>query len=187
MAFLFTIISLILQLIQDFLLPETFTGRPTLLRILSKFSTGAESAIPSWYSSATLLVAALLLAVTALAVRTRKAPFSRHWAGLVAIFIVLSAEETVGFHELLNRVLTEIFQPQGLLYFPWVLPALALVVLFGLAYIPFLLALPARTGWLFVVAAAIYLGGALGIEVVSGLYMEVRTAARAAPVRARGR
>ncbi|HEX6144165.1 MAG TPA: hypothetical protein VFZ01_15720, partial [Geminicoccaceae bacterium] len=44
------------------------------------------------------------------------------------------------------------------------------VVIFGLIYLRFLLALPRRTQSLFLLAGALYLGGAIGIEMLAWHY-----------------
>ena len=43
----------------------------------------------------------------------------------------------------------------------------------GLAYLPFVWKLPARTKWLFILAGMIYLNGALGLEMVGGYLMKI--------------
>lgn len=45
---------------------------------------------------------------------------------------------------------------------------MALVLIFVLAYLRFLAALPARTRNLFLLAGAIYVAGALGVEMIGG-------------------
>src|SRR5690606_12332588 len=56
----------------------------------------------------------------------------------------------------------------GFFHFAWVIPGMALVALVGLAYLPFLLAQPGRTRLVFLVAGLLYVGGALGLELVGG-------------------
>jgi hypothetical protein len=46
------------------------------------------------------------------------------------------------------------------------------VLLVGLADLPFLAALPAPTRGLFIVAGAVYVGGAVGMELVEGYVVE---------------
>jgi predicted permease len=53
-----------------------------------------------------------------------------------------------------------------------VLPALLLLVLLFFMYLHFLLHLPMRSRVLFLLAGFIYFVGAVGVEVVSGLYAE---------------
>src|SRR5690606_31957719 len=62
------------------------------------------------------------------------------------------------------------FRPGGFLFFSWVVPASVLVLVIGLAYLRFWLALPPRSRSLFLLAACTYLGGALGLEMVEGAW-----------------
>ncbi|MEE8516008.1 MAG: hypothetical protein V3T02_05135, partial [Alphaproteobacteria bacterium] len=56
----------------------------------------------------------------------------------------------------------------GYLYFAWVIPAAIITGLFGLAYTSFLLHLESRFRRLFVASAVLYVGGAIGLELVGG-------------------
>lgn len=49
----------------------------------------------------------------------------------------------------------------------WAIPGVILVVLVGLAFVPFLLSLPRRIAVLFVLSGLLYLSGALGVELLS--------------------
>jgi hypothetical protein len=57
--------------------------------------------------------------------------------------------------------------PTGYLYFAWQIVAAPLVILFGVIYWRFLFHLPPRTRNLFVLAALLYVGGALIVEGIS--------------------
>lgn len=123
------------------------------------FRLSGESTIPTWYSSFLLLACGTALLIIA-RVRERRAD----WALLGAIFVYMSVDELVQIHELLNGTapLT------GAIYFGWVLPATAVVILLAVRFVPFLLALPARRRRQFFVAGAVYIGAALALEVPLG-------------------
>jgi len=61
----------------------------------------------------------------------------------------------------------------GIFYFAWVIPGIALVLVLGLFFLRFLLSLPATTRRRFLIAATLYLGGALGVELIGGQYAEL--------------
>jgi hypothetical protein len=63
--------------------------------------------------------------------------------------------------------------PLGILYFAWVIPGIAVVFVLTLSFLGFLLRLPAKTRFSFLVAATLFIGGALGIELVGGRYAEL--------------
>ncbi|MEG3932659.1 MULTISPECIES: hypothetical protein [unclassified Microcoleus] len=60
----------------------------------------------------------------------------------------------------------------GFFYFIWVIPGALFVVVTGLAYLKFLLHLPRKTRDCFLLAGSIYVGGALGMEMVTGYYAD---------------
>ena len=134
--------------------------------LVGLFSLSYEGNLPTWYSSALLLACAVTLAVIA-----QSAPrHARYWSLLSAVFGYLSIDEAVGLHEQLN----DLVHLGGPLYFGWIVPAGIAVLLLAAAYLRFLRALPAETRRRFVVAGALYVGGALLMEVPLGLWTEAR-------------
>ena len=127
-----------------------------------------EGNIPAWYSSAQLLFSSLLLAIIALGRKHQGGGYVVHWVLLSIIFAFLSLDETVQLHELSIRPIQDMFNATGFLYYGWIIPAGICVALLILGYLRFLAQLPARTRWLFLTAGAIFVGGAIGIEAVSG-------------------
>jgi hypothetical protein len=56
-------------------------------------------------------------------------------------------------------------------HFAWVLPMMVVVALLAIYFVPFLRRLPARTRNRLMVAATVYVGGAIGGELVEGWYV----------------
>lgn len=131
------------------------------------FGLSYEGNLPTWVSSLLLATSAALLAGIALGTRQeggRAAP----WWGLAAVFAYISLDELARLHEGANRF----FDQGGVLYFGWVIPAAFLLLLLGLLYLRFLLALPRPLLRRFVLAAAAYVGGALGVELLLGWWTD---------------
>lgn len=74
------------------------------------------------------------------------------------------------FHDRTTPHVREMFDLSGAFYYAWVVPAIICLAVFSLFYFRFLLALPRRTQRLFVLAAVIYVGGALGFEMIGADY-----------------
>ncbi len=127
--------------------------------LVAFFSLSYEANLPTWVASCLLYTCAFLLAVIALGPE-RSSRWVAHWWVLSAAFLYISLDETVMLHEHAS----EWFDFGGVLYFGWVLPAAGIVALFGVSYLGFLAALPRRFATLFVLSGAIYVGGALGVE-----------------------
>ncbi|CAN5130143.1 hypothetical protein BH10PSE9_BH10PSE9_10050 [soil metagenome] len=146
-------------------------GADTSLGNMRFLDLNDELTLPAWYSSALLLAAAFLLAVHAAAARNRGSP-SRSWWSLSAIFAYLSLDEASLIHERGMDLLPNTFT--GFFKLSWVIIAAPILVVVGLAYIPFLRRLPPRYAWRFILAGVVYVGGALGMEMVGGYLSSTR-------------
>ena len=138
--------------------------------IVQQIDLQGEDTLPAWYSSVLLLLAGLLLGLVGWVKATRRARFVWHWFILGFIFLLLSADETVQFHERAAWPAERIFKFTGAFLYGWVIPAILFVGVIGLSYLKFLLHLPRRTRWRFIVAGAVYVGAALGLEMVEGVW-----------------
>jgi hypothetical protein len=140
--------------------------------VVRLFSLNREANIPTWYSSSTLLVSSLLLAIITVAQKDISSPYSRHWGALALIFLYLSLDETAIIHEMTPKALQLILQTNGSLYYAYVIiPGALGVLILGLAYRGFLVHLPPKTRLLFTVAGIIYVGGALGLDALGAYYV----------------
>lgn len=129
----------------------------------------AESNIPTWYASLGLAASSILLATSAwIEGRSQRRGFLAHWLFLSVTFAMLSIDEFVGLHEMMGTVLHRHVHLTGFLRFVWVIPACLGLGLFGLGYIRFLAALPPRLRTQFVAAGAVYVIGAVGMEMIGG-------------------
>jgi hypothetical protein len=137
------------------------------LRIAELFSLGFEANVPTWYSTVLLFACASSLAHIAHEVG-RAGEDARAWRGLALAFAYLSLDEAIEIHEHLGGT----FDTGGVLYFDWVIPAAAFVAIFGAVYLRFLARLPAETRRGFVTAGAIYVSGALLMELPLGYWTE---------------
>jgi hypothetical protein len=137
------------------------------------FDLDREMTVPTWFSSVTLLLCAVLLILIGTVRRAQHAPYVRHWLALGGIFAFMSLDETAEIHESLSRPLRALLDTDGALYYAWVIPGTILVLVLGLAYQGFLRALPARSRALFIAAGALYVGGALGIEFVEASLRDI--------------
>ncbi|WP_375758794.1 hypothetical protein [Corallococcus exercitus] len=143
-------------------------GPRKLEPLVAFLSLSYEENLPTWYASALLLGCALVLALIGRAAGLSRDPGRRHWWALAIIFAYLSLDESVGLHEHLGGLLSL----GGVLFFTWVVPAAILVLLGGLAFLPFLARLPPRRRAQFILAGALYVGGALGMELPLGWWTE---------------
>ena len=126
---------------------------PWLLRQL--FDLDEENNLPTWYSGFLLLVASVFLWLCARSKRADGDPWFGQWYALATGFLLLSIDEVAGLHETINSIIE----------ISWAIPAGVLAVMIGLGFAPFLISLPRRTARLFLLSGAVYLTGAVGIEI----------------------
>lgn len=137
-----------------------------------QFNVDNEGNIPAWYSSSALLVASFLLALIGATKYKRRDAFAAHWLVLAGMFLYLSMDEASQLHEMSARLFDR-FHPSGLFFYPWVIVGALAVLMVGLAYLKFLLHLPPEIRRIVLVAGSIFVGGALGVEAISGRHHEL--------------
>jgi hypothetical protein len=123
-----------------------------------------------------LFCAALLLAVIAILKKKERDPERLKWTVLACGFLVMAFDEALSFHEKLAEPMRRLLGDDvtlGVFYYAWVLPGMALVLVLAFYFLRFLLRLPAPTRLHFLVAGALYIGGAIGIELLGGRYEEL--------------
>jgi hypothetical protein len=136
--------------------------------LVRELDFNAEGNLGAWFQSTLLLTCAALIAGVALdAWRTNRA-LGRRWAILGLLFALLAGDEVAGLHEQLSGILRRRFEPTGLLYHAWVVPGMALVLATGAFVVPLLRSMGTRLRRLALAAAVLYVGGALGLEMLGG-------------------
>ena len=138
------------------------------LELIEFFGLSYEENLPTWFVSILLAGCASVLSLIALGTRRAGGRFVGHWWGLAAAFAYISLDEVVQLHE----EMSDWFDCGGVLYFSWVIPAGIVVAVLGLVYLRFLGHLPAHFRNRFVLAGCLYVGGALGTELLLGYWTE---------------
>jgi hypothetical protein len=144
----------------------------TDLGLAQLFDVDSEASVPTWFSGSLLLTCAALLLVAALQARNAGERQWRNWAFLACLLLAMSVDEVASYHESWITPLREALGASGLLYLTWVVPGIVTVVLLSLSQVSFVRSLPAATARRFVAAAALYVSGSLGMEMVGGAYVE---------------
>ena len=134
------------------------------------FDLNKEANIPTFYSFSALLLCSALLAIIAFAKKKENAPYSLHWKALSVIFLFLSLDETAQLHEMTIKPLRSALNPSRFLHYEWIILYAVFVLIFVLAYRRFLADLSQKTRNLILVAGALFVGGALGMETISKYY-----------------
>jgi len=168
-SLLFIAFDVAFQVVDDLASPG-FPGWETAAIILD---ADQEASLPTWWGILLLLLCALASALAALA---EAAPRERRYRwSLAAIFLLLSADEQAMAHEHLIVPLRDRFGLGGILFYAWVVPALVAVAVLTLIYARFVLRRPPPIRNLLILSAAIFLSGALGLEMLGGWWTENRS------------
>ncbi|MEJ2540013.1 MAG: hypothetical protein P8188_08600 [Gemmatimonadota bacterium] len=130
------------------------------------FSLDGEGNLPAWFSAGLLFFSAQLLFLTGTAERRAGRPWGG-WMGLSAVFAFLTVDELSAFHEKIGWAVGDRVGAEGLLHeYFWVWVYGPIVVLLGLVYLRFLGRMPRRVRWTMILAAVLYVGGSVGVEVL---------------------
>lgn len=139
------------------------------------FNINTEQNIPTLYSWSALLFCAMLLVVIAKVKKVAGDRYVNYWRVLAVIFAYLSLDEAISIHEKFEEPLKTSLNTSGLLYYAWVIAGAIFVLIFLLGFLKFINALPLKTKRLFLTAGTVFVGGAIGIESLSGAYAELHT------------
>jgi hypothetical protein len=147
-------------------------GHSHLKGLVPLFNLDREHNIPTFFSMLLLLTSALLLSGIAIINGKQRLPHVSKWAILSFGFLFMSYDEIFAVHEKLIMPLRTLLGDSNLdiFYFAWVIPGIAVVFVLGLFFYKFLLYLPAKTRLRFLISATLYIGGAIGMEMIGGRY-----------------
>ena len=120
------------------------------------FDVDEENNLPTWFSEFLLLTTTCLLWLCTKRKKAQADPSIDHWYTLTLGFLVLSIDEVAGMHETINSMIDP----------TWAYGGGILAMGIGIGFIPFLRRLPRSTAGLFILAGAIYIGGAVGMEII---------------------
>ena len=142
------------------------------MEFISLFDMDNESSVPAVFSVLLLFSSACLLSLITILKWKNKEHYVISWAILAVGFLVMAMDEGASIHEKLMPIMHMILGDNipSIFFFPWVIPAILAIAIIAPFFVKFIIDLPIKTRLLFILSALIYLGGALGTELVSGFY-----------------
>lgn len=159
---LFIAVGAVVSFVSKYLGHERLMGFSDLLDV------GSEGNLPNLYSSFLLMAAAMLLFVTAGSHWEKQ---QRKWRVLAWIFVYISVDEGAGIHDRLVEPLRKIFHlVDGLFFMSWVIIGIPIVIGLAIYFFPFVMSLRPRVRFWTIVSGAVYVSGALILEMVEGKY-----------------
>ena len=155
-------------------------GHASVHGLVPLFDVNVEGNIPTFFSVCLGLCSAALFAVIALDAKGRGDRDAIYWTVLAAGFLFLSYDECFQVHEKMTEPMRAMLRGSdpadgaslGLMYFSWVVPGLIGAFIVSLFFLKFMLRLPVATRRRMILAASLFLGGCLGMELINGSVME---------------
>jgi hypothetical protein len=131
-----------------------------------------EGNIPTFFSVSLALFSVILLTIIAIDARHRASPDARYWFVLAGGFLFLAYDEAFQVHEKLMAPMSALLgeSRSNLLHFSWVVPAGIAVILAIMYFLRFLLRMPIATRRRLLTAGMLFVGGAIGLELIGGAY-----------------
>lgn len=144
-------------------------------KLVKLFYVDLELNVPAFFSMLLLLIASLLLAVITIIKRQENADYVQQWAILSGGFLFMAFDEVIAVHERLIEPMRAVLGEQnlGVLYFAWVVPVIPFVLCLAFYFLKFLWSLPEKTKLSFLLAASLYVGGAIGCELLESRHCEI--------------
>ena len=134
------------------------------------FDFGKEKNLPSIFSFLLLFAASILLF---------RIGFSKEiiyvknsfWKFLGLLFLFLSFDELLRIHEKVGPALKDFIPSDGIFYYSWVIPYLAGLLVIFMFIAKSLFLLPYHTKKWFFISGAVFIFGAVGLEMTAGFFI----------------
>lgn len=126
-----------------------------------------EGNIPTLFAALLFFINSLLLFFTARSNNQQNRTGSNYWLGLAAIFLFLGIDEGSRLHEEIGDLIEPWVAAEGALFFPWVIPYVAIFCVLTALYFRFYLSLSRSTQIRLFISAMLFVGGAVGVEMLS--------------------
>ena len=139
---------------------------PDKFDFVRMFDLDMERNVPTLFSSAILLISGFLFYLLSKTPNEVKKGSRRYWLGLSFVFTFLAFDESAKIHEQLGDFTERFVDASGYLHYPWVISYSILVLILAAFYLQFFLKMEKKVFWSFMASAVIYIGGAIGFELI---------------------
>lgn len=171
---LIVVISIMLVILSiSGLLIKFLMGYPTAKGFVPLFNLDGEANVPTHFSALLMFCNALLCMVISILRKKQGKPEDMKWWFILSLcFLYMSFDEISQIHELLIPPIRNMLGDTylGIFHNAWVIPFIIIVFLMGALMFKFFFSLPKNIRLSFLFAAIIYIGGAIGIEMIGGSF-----------------
>ncbi|WP_111537427.1 hypothetical protein [Palleronia aestuarii] len=136
------------------------------------FWVDQETNIATLFAFSLLAMASLLTSVLAFFKVMTGERWRFYWVALGAILLFMAYDEAAQVHEKLGPPIRQLTGASGALYFAWVIPGMIGVLGIAGIYLRMVLSLPAYQRNLILVSGAVFVFGAIGMEMVGSFIFD---------------
>ncbi len=141
-----------------------YVDDPDKFDFVRMFDLDMERNVPTLFSSLLLAIAGFCFYL--LSIDPQREKERKYWFGLALVFVFLAFDESAKIHEQLGDFTENFVDATGYLHYPWVISYSILVLVLGIIYLKFFWKMPQKIFWSFMLAAFIFLSGAIGFELL---------------------
>lgn len=144
-------------------------------KLFRYFDLGMEKNFPTYFSTMILLICSFILLIIYISTKKNGGYFKYQWIALSCIFLFLSIDEFVSLHERLIRPMRRLIGigEHSWFHWAWVIPYEIFVLALLVFYLKFILHLTPKVRIRCVLAAALFVSGAIGLEILGGYYHSI--------------
>jgi len=169
------IILIILSLIGQYLrmFPDSYhihsRVQENMIRdFIGEFDVNSEANVVTYYSVSMAMASSFLLFLIAYFKNARKDRYRFYWTVLAWFLLYISMDDASVIHEKSSRYLKSLTVLGGWFEYKWVIIGIAVVGIFAVSFFRFWLHLDTIYKILFLLAAGLFFGGAVGTELIGG-------------------
>lgn len=152
-----------------------FLGHGRLLGFVDQFNLDFEKNIPTFFQTALIFFSALLIFFILKSNIIKEIMPKHFWIILFIMVLYMGTDEIVSIHERMDIIVSKFYSSQlhGFYYFSWVIVGSIIALVFIIYFSFFIIKMDKRIRPLFIMAAFLYLFGAIIMEMISGFYFDI--------------
>lgn len=149
------------------------TGHDQVLGLAPLFDLNQEASVPTFFAAAALIASAL--AAAAVASASARPRLRAAWIFATLCLTFMAVDEGAGLHDRLAIPLQQRLGTTDMFFIGWLPVYVGIVAVVGALLLPLVRAIPRRTAVRLVVAGAVFLACAMGIEMIESKLMYAAT------------
>ena len=134
----------------------------------------SELLLLACYSALSLGICSILVTIIACQKKLINSRYTRYWKFISLFFFLLAIDEIAMMQKILTILRGAVnTNAREFLHFTWVIPAFIFLLVFAMTFISFLKSLSKKIRTLFIWSGIIYVGGAVGLEMIGGYHAQM--------------